>query len=224
MTNDLFEVSELAHHGPENLIISSVSILTAFVYLMTINVWLTLIIFFCVPFLIIISFALRKRMHQAFTESRKAIAEINASLESSVSGIRVSKAFNNASKEKEKFEKGNESFVVARKKSYKAMGLFHSTTTFVTEVFNVVVLIAGGIFLYAGKIQLGDYTAFVVSVNIFLAPVRQLIQFMEQWQNGVSGFKRFVEVLEATPEQDKEGAIQLDNVKGEITFNNVSYG
>jgi ATP-binding cassette subfamily B protein len=163
-------------------------------------------------------------MHQAFTESRKAIAEINASLESSVSGIRVSKAFNNASKEKEKFEKGNDSFVVARKKSYKAMGLFHSTTTFVTEVFNVVVLIAGGIFLYAGKIQLGDYTAFIVSVNIFLAPVRQLIQFMEQWQNGVSGFKRFVEVLEATPEQDKEGAIQLDNVKGEITFNNVSYG
>ena len=224
MTNDLFEVSELAHHGPENLIISSVSILTAFVYLMTINVWLTLIIFFCVPFLIIISFALRKRMHKAFTESRKAIAQINASVESSVSGIRVSKAFNNANKEKEKFEEGNESFVTARKMSYKAMGLFHSTTTFVTEVFNVVVLIAGGIFLYAGKIQLGDYTAFIVSVNIFLAPVRALIQFMEQWQNGVSGFKRFIEVLEAEPEKDKPGAIDLTEVKGEITFNNVNYG
>lgn len=223
MTNDLFEVSELAHHGPENIIISSVSIIAAFVYLMTINVFLTLIIFFCVPFLLIISFSLRKRMRQAFTESRKSIAQINASVETSISGIRVSKAFNNASKEQEKFEVGNEWFVDARKKSYKAMGLFHSTTTFVTEVFNVVVLIAGGIFLYAGKIQLGDYTAFIVSVNIFLAPVRTLIQFMEQYQNGVTGFRRFIEIMETKPEEDKQTAIELTDVKGEVSIKNLNF-
>ena len=223
MTNDLFEVSELAHHGPENIIISSVSIIAAFVYLMTINVFLTLIIFFCVPFLLIISFSLRKRMRQAFTESRKSIAQINASVETSISGIRVSKAFNNANKEQEKFEVGNEWFVDARKKSYKAMGLFHSTTTFVTEVFNVVVLIAGGIFLYAGKIQLGDYTAFIVSVNIFLAPVRTLIQFMEQYQNGVTGFRRFTEIMETKPEEDKQTAIELTDVKGEVSIKNLNF-
>ena len=223
MTNDLFEVSELAHHGPENIIISSVSIIAAFVYLMTINVFLTLIIFFCVPFLLIISFSLRKRMRQAFTESRKSIAQINSSVETSISGIRVSKAFNNANKEQEKFEVGNEWFVDARKKSYKAMGLFHSTTTFVTEVFNVVVLIAGGIFLYAGKIQLGDYTAFIVSVNIFLAPVRTLIQFMEQYQNGVTGFRRFTEIMETKPEEDKQTAIELTDVKGEVSIKNLNF-
>ena len=223
MTNDLFEVSELAHHGPENVIISVISILASFVYLMTINVWLTLIIFVCVPFLLLISFALRKKMRDAFTESRKAIAEINASVESSVSGIRVSKAFTNSDKESEKFEKGNEAFVKARKKSYHAMGIFHSTTTFVTEVFNVVVLIAGGLFLYANKIDIGDYTAFIVSVNIFLSPVRALIQFMEQYQNGVSGFKRFVEIMDEEPEKDKENAVELQKVNGNITFKNVTY-
>lgn len=223
MTNDLFEVSELAHHGPENVIISVISILASFVYLMTINVWLTLIIFVCVPFLLLISFALRKKMRDAFTESRKAIAEINASVESSVSGIRVSKAFTNSDKESEKFEKGNKSFVTARKKAYHAMGIFHSTTTFVTEVFNVVVLIAGGLFLYANKIDIGDYTAFIVSVNIFLSPVRALIQFMEQYQNGVSGFKRFVEIMDEEPEKDKENAVELQKVNGDITFKNVTY-
>ncbi len=223
MTNDLFEVSELAHHGPENVLISSVTILTAFAYLMTINVYLTLIIFVCVPFLLLISFALRKKMRDAFMESRKSIAEINASLESSVSGIRVSKAFTNSDKEMEKFEVGNASYVKARKKSYKAMGVFHSTTTFVTEVFNVVVLIAGGLFLYAGKIQLGDYTAFIVSVNIFLAPVRSLIQFMEQYQNGVSGFKRYVEIMETEPEKDKENAIEVGVLKGNVKIKELTY-
>ena len=223
MTSDLFEVSELAHHGPENVIISSVSIIASFVYLSTINIFLTLIIFFCVPFLLIISFSLRKKMRQAFTDRRKATGQINASVETSISGIRVSKAFNNANKEIEKFEVGNEAFVEAGRKSYKAMGIFHSTTTFVTEVFNVVVLIAGGLFLYAGKIQLGDYTAFIVSINIFLAPVRTLIQFMEQYQNGVSGFRRFVEVMETKPEEDKPNATDLTDVKGEITIKNLNF-
>ena len=223
MTSDLFDVSELAHHGPENVIISSISMITAFIYLSTINIWLTLIIFICVPFLIIISFTLRKKMKTAFTESRKAIAEINNSVESSITGIRVTKAFNNAQVETEKFEESNLSFVNARTKAYKAMGAFHSSTTFVTNVFNVIVLIAGGLFLYDGVINFGDYTAFIVSVNLFLTPVNQLIAFMEQYQNGVTGFTRFLEVLDTAPEADSETAKDIENVKGEIEFKNVTF-
>jgi len=224
MTSDLNDISELAHHGPENILISGISIIVAFIYLMTINVFLTLIIFVCVPFLIIISTSVRKKMREAFMESRKSIAQINASLESSISGIRVTKAFTNSETEKQKFEKGNESFVSSRKKSYHAMGVFHSTTTFVTEIFNVVVLIAGGLFLYAGKIALGDYTTFIVSVNVFLAPVRQLIMFMEQYQNGVTGFKRFLEIMDAKSETDREGAKAVGTLQGEIEFKGVTYG
>lgn len=224
MTNDLWEVSELAHHGPENLLISTISIITSFIYLFTINKWLTLIIFACVPFLILISWSLRKKMRNAFMESRQSVAEINGALESSISGIRVTKAFTNADVESEKFEKGNVSFVEARKKSYKAMGLFHSSTTFVTNVFNVIVLIAGGLFLYNGSILLGDYTAFIISVNLFLGPVNTLIGFMEQYQNGVTGFKRFLEVMDAKPELDTEDAVNIDKVEGNISFKNVTYG
>ena len=223
MTNDLNDISELAHHGPENILISSISIIASFVYLMTINEYLTLIIFVCVPILITISMLLRKKMRDAFMESRKAVAQINASLESSISGIRVTKAFNNAKAEIGKFEVGNTDFVNARKKAYKLMGVFHSTTTFVTEIFNVVVLIAGGLFLYNGHIELGDYTAFIVSINVFLAPVRQLIMFMEQYQNGVTGFKRYCEIIDAESEKDIENALKLDRVKGEIEFKNVTY-
>ena len=224
MTNDLWEVSELAHHGPENIIISSISIVTAFVYLSTINVWLTLIIFACVPFLLLISWSLRKRMRNAFTESRQAVAEINGALESSISGIRVTKAFTNSDVESEKFEVGNHAFINARKKSYKAMGMFHSSTTFVTNVFNVIVLIAGGLFLYNGDILFGDYTAFILSVNLFLGPVNTLIAFMEQYQNGVTGFKRFLEIMDAEPELDKYDATDIEKVEGDILFKNVTYG
>ena len=134
MTNDLFEVSELAHHGPENIIISVLSIVISFVYLSTIDIWLTLIIFACVPFLIVISWSLRKKMRQAFRDTRTAVAEINASMESSISGIRVTKAFTNAEKEKEKFEIGNGKFQKARQSAYSAMGRFHSGNTFVTRM------------------------------------------------------------------------------------------
>lgn len=224
MTNDLWEISELAHHGPENLLISSISIILSFVYLSTINIWLTLIIFACVPFLIIISRALRKRMKEAFTETRKATGEINASIESSITGIRVTKAYTNAECESDKFEVGNQRFVGCRKKAYKAMGIFHSSTTFVTDVFNVIVLIAGGIFLYNNQILLGDYTAFIVSVNLFIGPVNTLIGFMEQYQNGVTGFKRFLEIMDTEPERDSEGAVPIENVRGNIRFEGVSYG
>ncbi|MBQ6399842.1 MAG: ABC transporter ATP-binding protein [Clostridia bacterium] len=223
MTNDLFDVVELAHHGPENLIISVLSILFSFMYLSSINIWLTLIIFSCVPFLVIISYSLRKKMRKAFRDTRSAMADINASLESSISGIRVTKAFTNAEKEKEKFEVGNRKFKEARKDSYSAMGRFHSGNTFVTDIFNVVVLIAGGLFLYNGKIQFGDYSAFIVSINMFIGPVMTLINFMEQFENGVTGFERFCEIMDARPEQDEEGAEDAGVLEGHIEFRDVSY-
>ncbi|MBQ3815024.1 MAG: ABC transporter ATP-binding protein, partial [Clostridia bacterium] len=223
MTNDLMDISELAHHGPENIIISSISIVVSFVYLSTINIWLTLIIFAAVPFLLVISGVLRKRMREAFTETRKSMAVINAALESSISGIRVTKAYTNADKEAEKFERGNGNFIEARRKSYKAMGQFHSGTAFVTDIFNVIILIAGGLFLYNGKIQFGDYSAFIVSVNMFISPVMTLINFMEQYQNGVTGFERFLEIIDEEPEKDAAGAVDIGKVDGHIELKNLTY-
>lgn len=223
MTNDLMDISELAHHGPENLLISGISVITSFVYLSSINLWLTLIIFVCVPFLLVISGLLRKRMREAFARARKSMAQINASIESSISGIRVTKAFNNAGLEQEKFEVGNREFTEAKRDSYKAMGMFHSGTAFITDVFNVVVLIAGGLFLYAGKIRLGDYSAFIVSVNLFINPVTTLINFMEQYQNGVTGFERFVEIIDTPVEADRADAVDIGRVSGHIELRDVTY-
>ncbi len=224
MTNDLMEISELAHHGPENLLISSVSIIISFVYLASINIWLTLIIFACVPFLLLIALVLRKRMRDAFMESRVSTAQINASLESSISGIRVTKAFTNSDKEEEKFEEGNKMFVKARNKAYRAMGQFHSMTSFITDIFNVIILIAGGFFLYNGSIDFGDYSAFIVSVNLFISPVMTLINFMEQYQSGVTGFERFCEIMDEIPEADAPDAVDIGEVQGNIEFKNVTYG
>lgn len=224
MTNDLMDISELAHHGPENIIISVITILVSFLYLSTINLWLTLIIFACVPILVIVSLVLKNKMRDAFMKSRIAIASINAALESSISGIRVTKAFTNAEKEKEKFEKGNGEFVQARRDAYKSMAQFHSSTSFVTDIFNVIVLIAGGLFLYNGRITFGDYSAFIVSISLFLNPVNTLINFMEQFQNGVTGFQRFLEIMDACPERDGSEARPVEKLEGHIEFRDVSYG
>lgn len=223
MTNDLMDISELAHHGPENLLISSISIIASFVYLCTINWWLTLIVFACVPFLILITMLLRKKMRSAFMRSRQSIGEINAALESSITGIRVTKAFNNSEIESEKFEEGNKKFVHARTDAYKAMGQFHSGTSFINDIFNVVVLIAGGFFLSKGFIQVGDYTAFTISVGLFIGPVMTLIGFMEQYQNGVTGFQRFLEIMDAEPEKDDPDAEEMKVAEGHIEFKNVNY-
>ncbi|MBO4354184.1 MAG: ABC transporter ATP-binding protein [Clostridia bacterium] len=223
MTTDLMDVSELAHHGPENVIISSITIIISFIYLANINIILTMIIFACVPFLLVIMFFVRKKMRNAFLKSRKSVAEINASLENSISGIRVTKAYTNADKELEKFEVGNGEFVKARSEAYDAMGKFHSGTKFVTDVFNVVVLIAGGLFLYAGKIDFGDYSAFIVSVNLFISPIMTLIGFMEQFQDGATGFERFLEIIDEDPEKDASDAVDLEHAEGHIELKNVTY-
>ena len=224
MTSDLMDISELAHHGPENIIISSISVIVSFVYLFSIDPWLTLIVFACVPFLLIIAISLRKKMRDAFKESRQSTAQINAALESSISGIRVTKAFTNAEKESEKFEEGNKWFVGARQKAYNAMGRFHSGTSFVTDIFNVIVLIAGGLFLYNDRINFADYSTFVVSINLFISPVMTMISFMEQFQNGVTGFERFLEIMDTPVEADAEGAVEVGRMEGHIRFEDVTYG
>ena len=221
ITNDLTDISELAHHGPETVIISSISVIVSFAYLSTINVWLALIIFACVPLLVAVSMVTRKKMMVAFQESRRSIAEINGTVQSSISGVRVTKAFTNDAKEMEKFEKGNKRFKEARRGAYKAMGQFHSSTTFITDVFNVVVLIAGGLFMYAGHINFADYSAFIVSINLFLNPINTLIRFMEMFQNGAAGFERFVEIMDIPPESDN-GTVEVDRFEGKIEFDNVS--
>ncbi len=223
MTNDLMDISELAHHGPENLLISTISIVASFIYLCTINWWLTLIVFACVPFLVLITMILRKKMRSAFMRSRQSIGEINAALESSITGIRVTKAFNNSEIESQKFEEGNKKFVHARTDAYKAMGQFHSGTSFINDIFNVVVLIAGGFFLSKGFIQVGDYTAFTISVGLFISPVMTLIGFMEQYQNGVTGFQRFLEIMDAEPEKDDPQTEEMKVAEGHIEFKNVNY-
>lgn len=223
ITSDLFEVSELAHHGPENLLISSVMIVFSFVYLLTIDPWLTLIIFICVPILVVVSLKLRKAMKSAFDDRRKSNAVINAAVESSVTGIRVTKAYTNSETESEKFKKGDEMFVDAGKRAYRAMAKFQSSTSFIVDIFNVVILIAGGLFLYAGKINFGDYSTFIVSVNLFISPVNTLISFMEQYQNGVSGFRRFIEIMDVSVEENAPNATELSNVVGDIEFKNVTY-
>jgi ATP-binding cassette subfamily B protein len=223
MTNDLFEVSELAHHGPENLLTSSIMIVLSFIYLCTINVRLTMLIFLCVPFLAFVSLHYRKKMRKAFEERRKSNAVINASLESSITGIRVTKAFTNSGKEEEKFEVGNEMFAEASRKSYMAMGKFFSSTSFVTDVFNVMILIAGGLFLYAGKINFGEYSTFIVSVNLFIGPVQTLIGFMEQWQNGATGFRRFIEIMDVPEEEDSPDAVDIGTVEGDIELKDICF-
>ena len=223
MTNDLMDISELAHHGPESLLISSISVIASFIYLSGINLKLTLIIFACVPFLVAVAILLRGRMRSAFARSRQSVAQINASLEGSISGIRVTKAFNNAKKELEKFEVGNAAFVTARRDAYKAMGRFHSTTAFITDVFNVVVLIAGGIFMYNGEISFGDYSAFIVSINLFISPVMTMINFMELYQNATTGFERFVEIMDEESERDAEDAVDAGVLDGHIELRGVSY-
>ena len=223
LTSDLFEVSELAHHGPENILTSTIMIVLSFIYLATINIWLTLIVFACVPLLVVVSFHYRKKMSAAFTERRQSNAVINAALESSITGIRVTKAYTNAEKEQEKFEVGNQMFVEASAHSYNAMGKFFSSTSFITDVFNVIILIAGGLFLYNGKINFGDYSTFIVSVNLFIAPVQTLVNFSEQFQNGATGFKRFAEIMDVPEEVDAPGAVAIERARGDIELRNIRF-
>lgn len=221
--NDLMEVSELAHHGPEDLFISLVMIIGSFGVLSTINLPLTLIVFSVVPVIVIFSMKLRVRMSDTFMETRVTIGEVNATLENSISGIRVSKAFSNKEKEIDKFQKNNTAFQQARKKSYKVMAEFFSGTNFIMDFLNVMVLSSGGYFFFRGWINFGDFTAFLLYINMFVNPIKKLTNFVEQYQSGAAGFKRFTELMDANLETDEPTAREIKDVKGNIVFKDVTF-
>lgn len=223
LTNDIFEISELAHHGPENVIMCTLMIILSFIYLATINLNLTLIIFTSVPFLFFISMKLRKKMREASRISKQAMSGINAGISSSISGIRVTKAFNNSELEMEKFDGYNKDFIEARKLHFKSFATFNSSTSFITDFFNVICLISGGIFLYKGLITFGDYSTFIVSINLFITPVTTLVQFSEQLEEGIAGFEKFEKVMSEKEEIDLPSAKDYKDLNGDIEFKNVCF-
>lgn len=224
ITSDLFDISELLHHGPENIAISLIKIIGAFVILSRISMELTLAAFALVPVMFAYAFFLNKRMKRAFKENRVKISEINSQIEDNLSGIRVVKSFANEDIENEKFKKGNDGFLSAKKNSYFFMGFFHSGMTAFTMLINIVVIMVGGILLADDAVKVPDFIAFLLYINIFTDPIKTLIDFTESFQNGYSGFERFVEILEIEPDiKDLEDAIELKDVKGDIAFEDVSF-
>lgn len=224
MTNDLQNVSELAHHGPENIFISSITVISALIYLFTINWLLTLIIASCMPILFFISLFTRRKHLQIFGETRKDIASINANIENAVTGIRVTKAFTNKEKEVAKFEVGNMKYASSRTRAYKYMGIYHASTNFVIDIFNVACICGGALIaLYTKAFDVGDYLAFAVSISLFTSPLMVMINFVEQYQDGITGFKRFIDIIDIKGEEDYLGAEEHITLDGNIEFRNVSF-
>lgn len=221
--NDLMDISELAHHGPEDLFVSSIMLIGSFILLCTINIPLTLIIFAFIPLLVWFAIKKRVKMSKAFTETRVQVGEVNATLENSISGIRVAKAFANKAYEVNRFQENNKRFQNTREYAYRAMAEFFSGTNFILDLLNVVVLVAGGYFTYTGRINIGDFTAYLLFIGLFLSPIKRLVQFIEQYQSGMTGFKRFLELMEAPQEAEDQNAVTLQDVKGEISFKNVGF-
>lgn len=223
IVNDLQDISELAHHGPEDLFISFFMIVGSFIVLIRINIILTLIVFCILPFIIWYSMYKRKKMLASFIKTREKTGYVNAKLQNSISGIRVSKAFVIGEEEKERFNEGNNQFVEAKSLSYKVMAEYTAGVGFLTDMLDYSVLIVGGLFTYYGKINIGDFLAYLLYIKIFTQPIKRLIAFVEQFQNGMSGFKRFMEIIDVEHEKDKPNAIELKDVQGEIVFENVSF-
>ena len=221
--NDLQDISELAHHGPEDLFISIVMLIGSFIVLSSINLTLTLIIFAFIPIIVIFTMYQRKRMNKAFLKTRVETGKVNAGLENSISGIRVSKAFVTHDYEEEKFEEGNKSFMNAREGAYKIMAQYFSGANFSLDILNYVVLSAGGIYTFNGSITVGDFTAYLLYIKVFMDPIKKLINFMEQFQSGMTGFQRYVEILAEDREKEKKDAIELKDVKGKITFKDTYF-
>lgn len=223
IVNDLNDISELAHHGPEDLFISLIMLIGSFLILVNIDVTLTLIIFAFIPIIVIFTFIQRKRMHKAFLKTREETGFVNATLQNSISGIKVSKAFVTEEYEIEKFEVGNSRFKLAREKAYKVMAQYFSGANLAVDILNYVALIAGGIFTLYDKISIGDFMAYVLYIKMFTDPIKKLINFMEQYQNGMSGFHRFINTLSIKPEENNENSVELKDVKGTIEFEDVHF-
>ena len=221
--NDLMEISELAHHGPEDLFISIVMFFGSFFILLGINVQLTLIVFTILPIIVIYSISQRKKMNKAFKKTRVKTGDVNATLENSIAGMKVTKSFCTEKEELEKFNKSNRIFKKAREASYKVMGQYFSGMFLLIDILELVVLIVAGYFTYMDYITLGDFTAYLLYVKMFIQPLRKLINFTEQYQNGMTGFERFMEIINEDIEKESENPVELENVKGNIDIENVSF-
>lgn len=224
LVSDLFDISELAHHGPENIFISSIKILGSFALLLFINVKMTLVLFAVTFVMIVFSIYKNRKMKEIFMNNREKIAGVNARVQDSLSGIRVVKSFANEELEREKFNHSNLEFLVTKEDSYRIMGGFHAGNGFFQGLLYIAVLVSGGYFIANGSLEVTDLAVYALYIGIFLNPIDVLINFTEQFQKGYSGFKRFVEVVGTTPEiLDRPGAVVLDHVEGNIVYQDVSF-
>lgn len=224
VTNDLFEISELFHHGPEDIIISIIKLIGSFAILLTVNWKLALCAFAIVPVMLVYAYYFNVQMKRIFVKNRARIADINAQIEDNLSGIRVVKSFANEEIEMDKFKVGNNNFLESKKENYKYMGLYHSGLTAFTTLITVIVIAAGAVFITKDLISITDLITFLLYINNFTEPIKKLINFTEQFQNGASGYTRFLEMLSIHPDiQDKPDAIELKNAYGDICFENVSF-
>ena len=223
-TNDLFEITELAHHGPEDLFISAVTLIGAFCLMLTIQWKLALIVFAIVPIFVIFTVIQRRRMVRASVRVKQNMAGINGQLESAISGMRTAKAFASEEQETAKFQQSNERFKRAKRESYKAMGIYHAGLEFALPAMNVLTVAAGGFFILRGEMTFIDLSAFILYISTFLTPVRKLAAFVEQFLNGMAGFKRFVELMRVEPAvQDAPDAREMGTAKGDILIDDVSF-
>lgn len=224
ITSDLFDITELLHHGPENIILSVLKIAGAFVILVNINGWLALAAFIVIPFMFLFAFWLNRKMRKAFCRNREKIADINAQIEDNLSGIRVVKSFANEEIENRKFKVGNDGFLSAKKNSYHYMGSFQAGVGVFTTLIQVNVIIVGGVLIAYNRVNISDLITFLLYIGVFTDPIRTLVDFTEQFQNGYSGFERFREIMDTTPDiVDAIDAVELTEVKGDIAFENVSF-
>ncbi|MBM7615634.1 ABC transporter ATP-binding protein [Alkaliphilus hydrothermalis] len=224
LVNDLNEISELAHHGPEDIFIATVTLLGAFVIMVQINWQLTLIVFAIIPIMLLFAILKNKEMQSAFKDMRLKIADINAQVEDSISGVRVVKSFTNEWYEQEKFEVGNINFRKSRETAFKVMGQFFSGIGFLSNFINLVVLICGGVFIYYGKFSTGELIGFLLYVSMFLQPIRRITALIENLQRGMAGFQRFTETLDIHPDiTDAPDAIEAERMEGAIQFEDVTF-
>lgn len=224
ITSDLFDITELLHHGPENIILSVLKITGAFVILVSINGWLALSAFAVLPFMFAFALILNKKMRRAFRANRVKIADINAQIEDNLSGIRVVKSFANEDIENEKFRVGNDGFLAAKKNSYHYMGSFQAGVGVFTTMIQVSVILVGTVLIAHGRVDMTDLVTFLLYIGVFTDPIRTLVDFTEQFQNGYTGFERFQEIMNIRPDiEDASDAMPIGKVKGEIEFDNVSF-
>lgn len=224
ITSDLFDITELLHHGPEDVVISAIKLLGAFIILLMINAKLAFVAIGFVVIMLLYAVAMNGRMRGAFRENRARIADINSQIEDSLSGIRVVKSFSNEETEMDKFEEGNSRFVDSKKKSYRYMGTYNSGMGVFSTLITVGSLLMGAWLMMKGELSTADLVTFLLYINNFTEPVKKLVNFTEQFQNGYSGYERFLEIMSIAPDiKDKEDAQSLDRVKGEIQFENVSF-